>query len=342
MPLRALTEAIGCSLRERLWAEVALIRALSRLSGTTWLDLRNRHQRIETDPVSGGRVCLWTGSSLLTATRIFPRVGARLLQKCLAEWPIRFANASSGNPHRAKPRISFILPVGGGSDRIPHFRLSVASLLAQVDCPLEIIVVEYSAQPCYGPEVPKECVYHHLPADPQVDGYNKSAAMNAGVKLAQADVVVLLDADMVVPERLAAWLTERFDRHPELAAMRFARFIFNLDEADSRVMVPAGPLVVPQQIKFVNQNTPMPLAVRKSAYDELGGHDEAFTGWGGEDVEFLSRLRTLRCCEGGRIPIIHIWHSFAPQKANGHHNSDLLARTLHIAPEMRIAKLRAV
>jgi len=342
MPRYTVTEAIGCWLRERRQAEMALNRVLAGLSGTTWLDLRNRRQQIELDPVSSGRVCLWTGSSLLTATRIFPKVGARLLQKCLAEWPIQFANSSPGRPAGVEPRISFIMPVGGGSGRIPHFRLSIASLLAQVDCPLEIIVVEYSAQPCYGPETPKECVYHHLPADPQVDGYNKSAAMNAGVKLARADVVVLLDADMVVPQRLAAWLTERFDRHPELAAMRFARFIFNLDEADSRVMVPAGPLEVPQQIKFVNQNTPMPLAVRKSAYDELGGHDEAFVGWGGEDVEFLSRLRTLKCCEGGRIPIVHIWHPFAPQKANGHHNSDLLVQTLHIAPEMRIAKLRAV
>lgn len=346
MPRFSFTEAVGCWLRERWRAELALNRVLSGITGSNWLDVRNRHQRIENDPVSGGRVCLWTSSSLLTATRIFPRVGARLLETCLAEWPIRFADRLPVRPlgarqPAARPRISFILPVGGGSDRIPHFRLSVASLLAQVDCPLEIIVVEYSAKPCYGPEVPKECIYHHLPADPQVDGYNKSAAMNAGVRIAQADVVALLDADMIVPERLSAWLTERFDCFPDLAAMRYARLIFNLDEADSRKMDPQKPLQVPQQIRFVNQNTPMPLAVRKSAYEEVGGHDEAFVGWGGEDLEFLSRLRTLRCSEGGRVPIVHIWHPFAPQKANGHSNSDLLAKTLHIPPHERIAKLRA-
>ena len=335
----SLAEAIGCWLRERWRAEVALNRFLSGLSGMTWLDLCNRSQRIEKDPVSGGRVCLWTGSSLLTAARIFPRVGARLLQKCLVEWPIRFADRSPAWPSAAIPRVSFILPVGGGSDRIPQFRLSIASLLAQVDCPCENIVVEYSVNACYGPAVPKGCIYHHMPADPQLEGYNKSAAMNVGVQLARADVVVLLDADMVVPERLAAWLRERFEQHPELAAMRFARLIFNADETDSRAMIPSGQLVVPKRIKFVNQNTPMPLAIRKSAYDEIGGHDESFVGWGGEDVEFLSRLRTLRCSEGGRLPIVHIWHSFAPQKANGHRNLDLLKRTLKLAPETRIRRL---
>ena len=81
MPRFFLTEAVGCWLRERWRAEVALNRGLSELSGNTWLDLCNRRQKIEVDPVSGGRVCLWTGSSLLTAARIFPKVGARLLHR---------------------------------------------------------------------------------------------------------------------------------------------------------------------------------------------------------------------------------------------------------------------
>jgi glycosyltransferase involved in cell wall biosynthesis len=253
---------------------------------------------------------------------------------------MQFADGTTAWPSASNPQISFILPVGGGSDRIPHFRLSVASLLAQVDCPCEIIVVEYSAQACYAAAVPMNCTYHHLPADPQVDGYNKSAAMNAGVRLARAEVVVLLDADMVVPQRLAAWLRERFERHPDLSAMRFARLIFNFDENDSRAMIPSGPLVVPQQIKFVNQNTPMPLAFRKCDYESIGGHDESFVGWGGEDVEFLSRLRTLKCSEGGRVPIVHVWHPFAPQKATGHGNLELLKQTLKLSPETRIVRLR--
>jgi len=89
-----------------------------------------------------------------------------------------------------------------------------------------------------------------------------------------------------------------------------------------------------------HQNTPMPLAVRKRAYDAIGGHDESFVGWGGEDVEFLSRLRTLWCSEGGRVPIVHVWHPFAPQKANGHRNLELLSRALSLSPEQRITQLR--
>jgi hypothetical protein len=335
-----LTERIGCWLRERWRAEVAMNGVMSHLSRMTWLDLCNRHQRIIYDPVSGGRICDWTGSSLLTAARVFPRVGARLLEKCLAEWPMQLVDAAPAWPRAPAPRVSFILPVGGSGDRIPHFHLSAASLLAQIDCPCEIIVVECSVKACYGPAVPKGCIYEHISADPQVEGYNKSAAMNVGVQLARADVVVLLDADMIIPARLAAWLAERFERNSNLAAMRFARLIFNFDEADSRAIDPSGPLVVPEGIQFVNQNTPMPLAIRKSAYERIGGHDESFVGWGGEDVEFLSRLQTLSCSEGGRVPIVHVWHPFAPQKANGHRNLNRLNRALCLAPEVRIARLR--
>lgn len=336
----SLAEKAGCWLRERWRAEVALNTVSSSLSGKSWLDLCNRCERIEADPVSDGRICNWTGSSLLTAPRIFPRVGARLLHKCLIDWPIRLTDRPPAWPSAAIPRVSFILPVGGGTERLPQFRLSVASLLAQLDCPCEIIVVEYSPDACYEPVVPNNCVYHHVPADPCVAQYNKAAAMNAGVRIARADVLVLLDADMLVPAQLAAWLTERFEQHPDLDAMRFARLIFNTDEADARRMVPSGPFVVPQRIQFVMQNTPMPLAIRKAAYDQIGGHDESFVGWGGEDVEFLSRLRTLRCSEGGRVPMVHVWHAFAPQKANGHRNLDHLTRTLSLTPEVRIARLK--
>ncbi len=337
-PLR---ERLGCWLRERCQAELALNRASSWLSGQTWLDLCNRGQRLEPDPISGGRVCHWTGSSLLTAPRLFPQVGARLLRKCLQEWPIQLAGLLPPGSPAEQPRVSFIVPVGGDSSRIPHFQMSVASLRAQSDCPCEIIVVEHSVEACYRAAVPPECRYLHVPADPQAAGYNKAAAMNAGVRLARAEILVLVDADMLVPRRLAAWVTERFAQYPQLAAMRFARFIFNTDETDSGRLVDSGPFVVPPRIQFVIQNTPMPLATRRVAYDEIGGHDESFVGWGGEDIEFLSRLRTLSLSEGGRIPIVHVWHPFAPQKANGHRNQEFLDQALSVAAEVRMTRLKA-
>lgn len=57
------------------------------------------------------------------------------------------------------------------------------------------------------------------------------------------------------------------------------------------------------------------LVVARPAWETLGGFDERFTGWGGEDGAFLRAARTL--VDVRRLPgeIVHLWHPIASDKA---------------------------
>jgi hypothetical protein len=95
-------------------------------------------------------------------------------------------------------------------------------------------------------------------------------------------------------------------------------------------------------IDQVIANTPMPIAVRSDAYWSVGGHDETFFGWGGEDLEFLSRMRTRRFSDGGLLPVVHLWHPPAANKASGDRNRKVSDWINSIPAEQRIETLIAL
>jgi hypothetical protein len=73
----------------------------------------------------------------------------------------------------------------------------------------------------------------------------------------------------------------------------------------------------------------------------MGGFDERFTGWGGEDDEFFDRCRSLNHYGFGHLPFIHLWHPPQAAKVTGgrEHNLAMLAERLNIPPEARIREL---
>ena len=56
------------------------------------------------------------------------------------------------------------------------------------------------------------------------------------------------------------------------------------------------------------------MAITKEAYFRIGGMDEEFIGWGGEDIEFWERCSLLNRWIWGYEPIIHLWHRSQPLK----------------------------
>jgi hypothetical protein len=63
------------------------------------------------------------------------------------------------------------------------------------------------------------------------------------------------------------------------------------------------------------ENSPLGvLVIARPAWETLGGFDERFTGWGGEDGAFLRAARTL--VDVQRLPgeIVHLWHPIAGDK----------------------------
>lgn len=332
-------EQLGCWLNERWRGEFVLrFPRLAGWCGLNWLDLTNRSDRLAVDSLTGGRICRWEDSSRSTLCRTFPFVGGRLLRHVLQTWPVELA---SSNRSLRSMQESFdatvILPVGG-IGRLSQFKASLASVLAQRDVNLEVIVAEQSDAPRYRDHIPAGVKHVHLAVESAATPFNKSWTMNVAARHAQGDVLILLDADMLLPRDAAATIV-RIMNSRALDSWRFARGIFNLTEADSARMHDSSSLSRIESLESQVANTPMPVAVRRDRYGKLGGHDETFVGWGGEDVEFVSRLRTGRHSDGGLIPIIHIWHPAAPQKAPGLRNNELQAARLAIPPVDRISEL---
>jgi hypothetical protein len=327
-------ERIGCWLHERWRAELVLRwPTLASLFGWSWLDLRNRREQLQSDALTQGRISAGDETIRQTVARIFPRVGGRLLQKCLEQWPVEFARTSLQSPQ--EPEVSIVIGVRG-TGRLPQFSCCLEALAAQRGIRCEIIVVEQSWTREFESIVPGHVRYLHQQATSAKMPYNRSWALNAGVRAARSPIVILHDADMVVPRDFARAIAASLGRG--LDAVRLPRFLFYLDQRTSLDVQEKKRFAVDLAVDNVVANNRTPVAVRRDAYLAIGGHDEGFFGWGAEDDEFMDRLRTLRIGEGAFLPIIHLWHPVA-QKQDAHRNVQLLASRRDLPMPERIAEL---
>lgn len=327
-------QKIGCWCHER-WPAELLMRApsVAAAAGITWQDLCNRHERISLDPLSGGRVCHWQDSSPLTVSRMFPDVGARILRHVLRVWPVRFSDCAQES--QESPEVSFVIGVRG-TGRLPQFQATVASLLGQEGCPVQVVVVEQSNVAEFRQIVPSGVKYIHTPPqDPQAP-FNRSWALNVGARHATGRVVVLHDGDYVVPAAFAHEIAQKVTGGVQAA--RLARYIFYLDQQTSQHVQSWRKFDDIGHVERIVQNNPTPVAVTRDAYLRIGGHDESFYGWGGEDNEFLDRVRTLNYVEGSFLPVIHLWHTEAPNRS-GDRNVRDLQRVMAVSASKRIADL---
>lgn len=309
----------------------------------SWRDLCNRNETLGVESLTNGRVCNWQDSSQLTINRVFPQVGSRILAHCLSEHPVRLKGESQSIadirsdlvPGLYSPKTSVLIAIGG-IDRIAQFRLVLASLLSQDSNDYEIIVVEQSYEPSLRDELPESIRYVH---DSTETGqpFNKSRALNIGAALSEATYLLIHDADYVVPMCYVREVTRSLENAD---GVRPSRMNFHLDESSTKRLLQTKSLDRSMLCESIVQNNPTPMGVRRSAYWEIGGHDESFLGWGGEDLEFLSRLRTKKMLEGGWLPVIHLWHPPAPKKASGDRNQKQQDKLLSIPPSVRIRDLQ--
>jgi len=332
-----LKQQLGSWLHERWRTELVLrMPAVAGPLGLTWLDLCNRNEKLRHDAVSGGRICAWQHSSRLTVARIHPPVAKRLLAHVLAEWPLQF-NQQARSVASGAPKVSILIPMGG-SGRLPQFDLALQSARAQSLEALEIIVVEQSAQPILAERLPVDVRYVHQPSIAGA-GFNKSSALNAAARAARGEFLIILDADYLLPTGFASECARVLAM---AEAVRPARWIFYLDEASTASLSTTQDWRVVEGIEHVVSNNPTPLALRRSTYWDIGGHDESYVGWGGEDTEFLDRLRTRSISEGGWMPVLHAWHAPAAKKASGDRNRDFDMQKMAVSATARIDRLRAL
>lgn len=310
-----------------------------RRGAGTWVYVRNRDERLIKSDSRNAVRCDWRWTSELHVAKVFPSAGLRLMHTAFGEWPVRMREAISPEP--GPPQVSFIIP-HKGSERTPNLLLTLRSIAGQSAARVECIVVEQGPESSIAAMLPP-WVTHLLLAPPEGTPFNKSWLLNCGVAAARADVVVLHDNDMIVPER---WAAEIVALHAEgYDVIDPKRFIFYLDRAASARSFERGlpDLSAPPESVVQNLTAGGTMAIARRAYEEIGGYDETFYGWGGHDTEFWERAITRKSFQFGYLPLLHAWHASNP----GKDRRDLdpgtrrYAELETVAVDERIAALRA-
>jgi GT2 family glycosyltransferase len=204
--------------------------------------------------------------------------------------------------------------------------------------------VEQSAEPEIADRLPSWVRYCFCPSQPKDALFNRSLAFNVGARSARGRLLVLHDNDMLVPTCYAKELVARWDGRARVINLK--RYIFYLNELDSKEIMASHrmkPGIAPDQV-LQNLTGGGSLAVDSSWYFEVGGHDEEFVGWGGEDVEFWDRATSEGGVDGyAMLPIVHLWHKPQPDKSEKKDSNAMrrLERLSQVPAARRIEQLKA-
>jgi hypothetical protein len=317
-PLRSKVAALVLDLPRFLWTT----RSSSRTGVKPWVLTRNRRERLLLAPDGRGARCDWKWYSQLHIAQRFPRLGFQ------------------SSPLQARGGVGVSFVIGHrGLERLPNLLLVLQSIAAQRGAGVECIVVEQSASPEVKVSLPEWVRYIHTPVPPGTL-YMRSWAFNVGARAARGDLIVFHDNDLLVPEEYAAELLACYRQGYEVIDIK--RFIFYLHEQDTAGMVASGDPRPGMPPHYVIQNAESggSVAVTREAHFAIGGFDEAFIGWGGEDSEYWQRVLTRRLWSYGSMPLIHLWHPFQPGKRDPENPTNLrLWERSAIAPEERIREL---
>jgi hypothetical protein len=164
--------------------------------------------------------------------------------------------------------------------------------------------------------------------DPQVEGspFSKSVAVNDAASKASGDILVIVDADGYISADSVLYcakeIREARKRGRKLWFVPYRKF-FRLTEAASNALLqshPKDPLKFPEPLPqdFILGDTDptvghwygaMIQICPREAFDAVGGWDERFRGWGGEDHAAMRAMDTLYGLHM-TLPghVLHVWH----------------------------------
>ncbi|WP_419187453.1 glycosyltransferase family 2 protein [Stieleria bergensis] len=256
-------------------------------------------------------------SSLRVADR-FPWAGRYLFRKALKQWSFQSSSCVSFSD---TPTISFIIPFRG-QDRLPQL-LAVIRSIAALPGDVECIVVEQGRETVIE-QLPGNTRYLRvgdggsaLDAQPD-DQWNKCYAINQAAQVALGKILVPHDADVLVPSRYAEVICDHLISRGQQVIYP-QRFLFYLNQLDTGTLLQADAFQELAQFYplMVKQNwTGGTLAITRDAFDQIGGYDETFRGWNGEDYEFYDRCQLLDGWFHGYVPFVHLWHPPQPGRLN--------------------------
>ena len=306
---------------------------------SSYLALCNRNERLESAPDGSGFRCDWKWTSDLHAPKYLRSLGVDLMRRALDDNP--FSRAPAPEKQSQNPEVSFIIG-HRGMDRLPHLLATLESIAGQRSATVECIVVEQDTVSRIAAHLPPWVRHVHTPPPSPEMAYCRSWTFNLGAKHGLGEVLVLHDNDMLVPVDYATSILKHVRSGYDLVNLK--RFVFYLDQHHTAAVFAgeAGLFERPPLCVVQNLEGGGSVAITRKAYEQIGGMDESFIGWGGEDNEFWERGQTLRVWPYAYLPIVHLWHAAQPGKQQEKSATAIHYNRLSALPvQARIEQLRA-
>ena len=292
-------------------------------SDSDWMYITNRNEKY-IPAIEGAGVCmLGDFTSTLRVANQFPVLSNRLFKKACLRYPFTL---SGDFELCSSPDLSFIIG-HRGNDKVNHLKAVIRSIAGQTNQSIECIVIEQSANPDLENQLPAWVRYYHQQVS-ESDLYNRASAFNFGAGKAKAETLILHDNDLLIPECYVDmnlnWLSKGYD------LVNLKRYIFGLNKADTDRLHSGSSIDHSFHPQYIMQNAKGggSLTITKSAYQRIGGFDNRFAGWGGEDNELWQRAQILNIYPYANLPLIHLWHMPQEDKRGGRHGGGLHTENL--------------
>lgn len=139
--------------------------------------------------------------------------------------------------------------------------------------------------------------------------FSLAIANNNAASKAKGDTLLCMGADFIAQRSWYEAALLRFEVGRDIAVAPNGQ-VWRLDAGISKRILRqpvAAPLPTPKEYRVVTAFGGL-WFLRKDTYWQLGGYDESMRGWGGEDTDFLHRLRAAGNVHRQHSVVLHLWH----------------------------------
>jgi hypothetical protein len=153
----------------------------------------------------------------------------------------------------------------------------------------------------------------------EVGPFNRSAALNnAAAQAGEWDVAVIIDADIIANPDAVRTAVHVAAATGRMVVSHNERVMLNKVGTDKVLGGYRGPWRVRPMVERVyTDSVSCCVAVPRPLWDDIGGFDERFVGWGHEDSAFEVAAETFTGKPLVRLAseLYHLWHPLAPEAA---------------------------
>lgn len=197
---------------------------------------------------------------------------------------------------------------------------TVLKWLSSLD--VSVVLSELSEEPDTEISLPDGVSRIHTFSD---GAFNKAQACNAGFLHTTDDVVAFVDADTVMDSRIFKAALRRLESRDEVIRPFSSLVDLTLEETLSYFGTGLLPEPASTQRNDLRDGDVIPLCggmvlMRRERFFSVGGYDERFQGWGGEDDALsFALIRTgATIMVMKEVPAFHLWHDRDYETRAGH------------------------